>query len=634
MHLGDSQGDAEWESATDQAAEFVYGVAFTPAARILEARMPTSHEKPTGSDKQSQVQSYHILSLGAGGNSTVADAIRLARIDVINLWRHGVPAACDATAASPTNRTAILNSFAPAANGLETLAASAVKQQFTLFALEMSDLLADAAEVVKLEVGEDEETFVSTLIDDCLSATPDKPAGHERATTILAMLDRFLQAEFQEGREEPADDQLFTKMAGRLAVRTRGRINSLLDWIRNFVNSPNVRIEGARKHAVAAQQLLQTLHENALTQASELHKSLIEIGMTAQSDELLRPERARFVGWRLRRKKPDDKFRECVKSYAETSLAELLHRAVAKVSRMVVSEVSILIEQLDRLSRDLNRLAGPTQGLSQGVRNARHESDEDLPEGSARELVAYRQLLREQLRIRRQDIARQVDAVIEWQLLRNGQGIRTFLDSEAELQRLLGRPLDDASRQTVLACIQEINAQLVEACSSPSECQAMRDLGALIAAALAPAAEECRADVVERVLIIPDEANARALRTILSSRPLSASIVQGPQCDITLCNIRRPASLASTAHEIIGGVELYKDLADRLHTRVDLTWRPFQRAQAAADASPFGSLGSIESPKPTHTVVLPLPQETVAASPIPESCVGAFAVHVGMQSDA
>ena len=612
--LGDSQGEAEWELATDQAAEFVYGVACTPAARIFDAQPATPNEFRGGVNTQTHLRSYQVLSLGAGGSPTVNEAIRLARNDVIRLWRQGSPSTAESGVSSlgvtsPSNRTAILNAFAAQPGVSETQAALVVKQQFTQLALEMPDFLADAAEVVKLEVGEGEAQFVSKLVDDCLATTNDKPSGPERTAIILAMIDRFLQAEFQEGREGPADDQLFAQMTGRLAVRARGRINSLLDWIRSFVNAADVRIEGARKHAVAAQQLLQTLHENALTLASELHKKVIEIGMTAQSDQMHSSERSRFAGWSLRRKKPDDKLRECLNSYSTTCLDELLHRAVAKVARMAVAEVSIMIEQLDRLSRDLNRLAGPSQGSSPAAQNARRETDEEMPEGSAPELVAYRRLLHEQLRIRRHEIAREIDSVIERQLSANGQGILSFLDSDAELQRFLGRPLDDASRQAVLSCIQGINAQLISACSTESECQALRQLGALILARLAPVADAPRSDVEERVLIIPDEADCASFRTHLGSLPHAASIVQGRKCDITLCSVRRAASLERAADEIIEGIEQYKELANRLHTRVDLAWRPFKRTEAVSDAP---SYGSVQSTDPTHTVVIANPQAAFA----------------------
>jgi hypothetical protein len=612
--LGDSQGDAEWDLATDQAAEFVYGVAFTPAARLLDIQSAAANGMSAGGDEQLLLRSYHVLSLGAGSSPTVSEAIRLARNDVIRLWRQGSPPAAEPGVSSPglsslSNRTAILNSVASQSGCSQTQAELAVKNQLTQLALEMTGFLADAAEVVKLEVGEGEEQFVAKLVDDCLSTTQDQPSGSERTATILAMIDRFLQAEFQEDREGPGDDQLFAQMASRLAVRARGRINSLLDWIRSFVNAAQVRIEGARQHAVAAQQLLQALHESAQTQASELHKRVIEIGMTAQSDEIHCSERARFGGWSLRRKKPDDKFRECLKSYSAACLDELLNRAVAKVARMVVAEVSTLIEQLDRLSRDLNRLAGPSQASSAAAQNARLDADEDMPEGSAPELQAYRRMLHEQLRICRNDIARQIDTVVERQLSANGQGILTFLDSEADLQRWLGRPLDAASRQTVLSYVQGINAQLISACGTESECPAMRHLGALISARLVPAADTPHSNIGERILIIPDEAECSTLRTRLGSLSHAASIVQGRKCDITLCSVHRAAALEQTAHEIIKGVEQYKELANRLHTRVDITWRPFKRTEASGDASKYGAA---QSSDPINTVVISHPQAAPA----------------------
>ena len=629
LFLGDSQGEAEWRSATNQVAEFLYGIAFTPAARILDPQPAASHENHGNADGQSQLRTYQVLSLGASGSPTVTEAIRLARNDVLHLWRQGAPTTAEGGASSRNgslgssplpgsaksgssssaplgDRTAILNSFSSASQSgrAETDLASIIKQQFSQLSLDLGDFLADAAEVIRLEIGDGAEQFVSKLVDDCLSTTADQPAGTERTSVILAMIDRYLQADFEEGHEGPADDQLFTQMTGRLAVRARGRINSLLDWIRNSVNAADVRIEGARRRAVAAQQLLQSLHENALTQAAELHKRVIELGLTAKSDEIHSSERKGFFGISLRRSRPDDKVRECLNSYAKTSLDELLHRAVAKVARIVVAEVSTLIEQLDRLSRDLNRMAGSQQPLSPSAQSALAESDEDLSDGSAPELAAYRRLLREQLRIRRHEIARQIDECLEQQLSNAGQSLRTFLDSEYELQRLLGKPLEEAARQAVLAFIQEINAQLIRACGGESECQAMRDLGAMISASLVPAHGDQRPNAASRVLIVPDEADTTALRTRLGRNAQATTIVEGRKSDITLCSIRRDATLESAANEIIDGVAIYKELANRLHTRVDLVWRPFGRVGTSADVL---QQGTQESTGPTQTVVLPQP---------------------------
>jgi hypothetical protein len=129
----------------------------------------------------------------------------------------------------------------------------------------------------------------------------------------------------------------------------------------------------------------------------------------------------------------------------------------------------------------------------------------------------------------------------------------------------------------------------------------------LIVAGLAPTADSRPTNVVGRVLIVPGEADPQALRKRLGSGPHAALIVQGRKCDMTLCSIRRQASLEVAANEIIEGVEVYKELANRLHTRVDMTWRPFQRAEA----SNYGSVESADSPEPTHTVVLSRPQSAL-----------------------
>jgi hypothetical protein len=174
------------------------------------------------------------------------------------------------------------------------------------------------------------------------------------------------------------------------------------------------------------------------------------------------------------------------------------------------------------------------------------------------------------------------------------------LDSEVELQRLLGKPLAEASRREVLENIAHVNAQLVAACGVESQCPSMRELGAAIASSLAGEDRSVRAVAAESVLIVPDEADSS--RLVEQARATAATVIQGRKCDVTLCKIHRPASLERAASEIIGGVEQYKELASRLHARIDITWRPLVRS-AAADAAPAFDLAQAE--EVSHTMVLP-----------------------------
>jgi hypothetical protein len=412
------------------------------------------------------------------------------------------------------------------------------------------------------------------------------------------MLDKFLASNFDDGLEEEGDDRFFSEIVGRLSARTRSRTNALLEWVRILVDAPDVRIAGARNHAVAAQQLLQTLQETTLQQAVTLRGAALEIGVAARSPENQQPERSRFAGLSFRKKPAQDKTRDALRAYAETCLNELFRRAVAKVSRIVIAELSTLIEQLDRLSRDLMRLAGPTQASAPADR----EFAGDPPHGAGAALTAYRTLLCEQLRLRRCDMARRIDEMIEAQVLGTGNGIRRFLDSEVELQRLLGKPLAEASRREVLENIAHVNAQLVAACGADSQCPSMRELGVAIVSSLAGEDHSVRAVAAESVLIVPDEADSSRLVEQVQARATAATVIQGRKCDVTLCKIHRPAPLERAASEIIGGVEQYKELASRLHTRIDITWRPLVRS-AAADPAPAFDLAPEE--EASHTMVLP-----------------------------
>jgi serine/threonine protein kinase len=596
VNLGDGLGTNEWELAADQVAEFVYCVSCTPAGRILDATPP----RRMGA---TQVQSYEILSLGAGSGVAIDEAVQLAQNDVIRLWREGRQAAADPNESSITEPTAKINTFASFAVPPSAEVDKAVKKQFTELGLDLHDFLDAAAEVVKLETGADAAEFLGKLVEDGLAAAPRSATPAERIDVGLAVLDKFLASNFDDGLEKAGDDRFFSQIVGRLSVRARSRTNALLDWVRNLVDSPDVRIAGARNHAVAAQQLLQTLQENTLQQAVALHGAALEIAVAARHPENQQPERSRFAGWSFRKKPAQDKSRDALRAYAETCLSELFRRAAIKVARIVIAEISTLIEQLDRLSRDLMRLATPQQ-VSQ---SSGHENDGEAPRGAAAALAAYRRLLCEQLRLRRFDIARRIDEVIEVQVLGTGNGIRRFLDSEVELQRLLGKPLAEASRREVLENMARVNSELVAACGAESKCPSMRELGAAITSSLAGEDGSPRAGVCESVLIVPEDADPSQLIEEVRVRSAAARVIPGRKCDVTLCSVHWPENLDRAANVIIDGVEQYKELASRLSTRVDVTWRPLVQSVGAGSAT--DSIPAFDQSQPeetSHTVAIPI----------------------------
>lgn len=577
LNMGDAVGPAEWELATDNAAEFVYGINFTPARFVLESNSGIPGRSATGG-----VCSYDVLALGAGSGPLVAQAVKLACSDVIKLWKEGCDSRLDPATQVRSERTLMLHTLQTYCGRTAAEVEAAARKLFIAQHLQLDDFLTESAEVVKLEVGADIEQFVRKIVDDSLAATDASLERSVRTVAMTSVVDRLLHGESLDTADYLAGDELFLRVVGRVNVRIRSRVTALMDSVRQLVDEPHTRIEGARQHAVAMQKILQSVQETAHTTAAVLGESALAIVVAARSNEVARPERSRFLGWAMRRKNPDDQLKETVRGYAEARLNELLHRTVAKIARIIDAEFSNLIEQLDRFARDLTFLSGSTRNSQDS-----NPAEQELPEGAATALVAYHPMLCGQLRQRRQDIARTIETNLERQISIDGKGVRRFVDEETDLQRLLYLPLVEASRRAVLSCIREINCQLIAACISTNNVGAIAELSNLILEHLSGDSARAIPDLVGRIVIVPEETEATALVARLRNVRPTAVVVPGHHCDLTFCSIRRHASLEQVAEEIISGVPLYRDLASCLHARLDISWRAFTDPRDIAPAAHF-----------------------------------------------
>jgi hypothetical protein len=593
LDLGIAGEPAEHELAAEQAAEFIFDACFAAGGQLLsdaaDARNGNAPDAGTALPR-----SYDVLSLGAGMASAVERAIRLTCRDVIRLWQEGSSPPTEPKHSSRLDQTQIITLVpkrVSAADRRDELA----HRKIVECGLDLESLLSDAAEVIRLESGSEPEALVRRLIDECLTATTEAADQATRTNAAIDLIDRFLRGETREGVPTANDNQFFSQLVGRLVGRVRERSNALVDWLRSQVDSADVRINGARRLAAAMEQQFQSMLEASLTTAAALRETALTVGVAATSEQATRPERSRFFGLGPRRRTPEDKFRDVLNAYAEARLHETLYRTVSRVVPSVVSAVATLIEQLDRLSRDFAGLAGSVRDTGTSWTTVADE----LPTGASPSAAAFQQLLLSQLRLRNIEMALRVDKAIGQQLFDGGHGIRRFLDSETDLQRLLWHPLQEEARRIVLESLDEIKGQLIQLAGSNAAGDESSELATLIAASFRSGAMDDPPGVSYRLLFVPANVDSSRLEDQLRPLAPELQIVRGPKCDITLCTIHTRPRLEHAADEIIAGLDTYRELAGRLQSRIDIAWQGFRDDAGAAsgvDHDPSNALPTVPMP--------------------------------------
>jgi hypothetical protein len=358
-------------------------------------------------------------------------------------------------------------------------------------------------------------------------------------------------------------------------VQTGERGESLVEAIRRFVDVPELRIDGAWQHATLAHDLLQEMRERLSAQSARWRGTETALDAAAGAGGG-QAGNAGLFGWSAWPKTPEDRRRQFLIGYARNRLFALLAHAVANQIRSTESKLVTLVDQLNCLSQRMVLLAKPFVTAVDGAGDG--AAAVTGPAGRFQEMVV------EQLNLCQDEITGAVEQEIDERVLQGEQGLRRFLDPRSELQPLLSRRLDEASRRAVLACLNRIVRQFIED-GAAGQGQGQPSFVDLLQEALAARGGAPESRATRRLLIIPANADPEKVQRQIAAALPNVGIVGGPTFDVTLCTIHGEIPLEQVAREMIRGIEGYEKLAERLHSRVDIKWTPLSGAGTAGSQS-------------------------------------------------
>ncbi len=563
LQPGSGLGQAEWDLALEQVADFLYCVSLSAGHSILD-----SAEEST----VTSARSCDVLALGADRAGTILQCTNRAIADVVRLWRDGRPAETASADDSGAGRTVILKGAAIVDSPDNERIAGLVTEKLSACAINFETILEEAVAVAVQEAGAELDSFLTQLVDDALKATrTSNPQARIEAMTGLIASTFSLDC---ESLEEMERESFYDRVVAGLIGRMRKRADQLLDWVSGQVDARDSRIEGARSIAVALRQSLANLLGRVNRQLAAISEAAIASDVAVRDVSNEQSESSRFSGWRFRRENPDNRFRGPLMDVARKRLEEMLHHAVIKQVRTIDAELTTLIERIDRLARSLNQLSAPAEQHVATVDASTGEADKPYA------MSCYQQMLRGRLAQCRQEIARRVETEIDSRIFQGGPGLSRFLNPEAELRQAVSGPLAEVSHQVVLEIIREFGCELLENCGRRPDGAGNgtgADLLHLIAVGFARQAEAAGGAVRERILVVSDQADVPHLQEQVDSLVADATIVKARKSDVMLCSVHPARPLQEFAESIIDQVAVYRDLAAKLYTRSDINWTPFVR---------------------------------------------------------
>jgi len=232
-------------------------------------------------------------------------------------------------------------------------------------------------------------------------------------------------------------------------------------------------------------------------------------------------------------------------------------------------QLSNLADQLLQMSRELSSLSG--------------EFQEDAPSQASRsgdgpETVAFVQRIRDALERHREDIALAVDDALRNSTLAGEQKLQRFLEGRAELQATLRGPLQSAARHAVADQIRQSTVQWIEESAREAADGQLTGCGRLVAEFLAERRANSKAPLDPVLVLAPDSVDLRVLSDAFACCK-DARLVPARTSGITVFAEAGARRLEEVADELVERQELYRQLAQKLHTREDVDWSPLPPPQ-------------------------------------------------------
>lgn len=590
LNLGEQLDSQNWNAATAQVAEFLYSTTATPARMSIDAARHADEARTPATGSTMMLRSLHVRRLDRSDSFEVADCIQQACRDVVKLWESGqVPAPVVAPRIQPLelNSDSIdllagelaSHDVAEEVDPVETIAL----QWLADSGLEADSLRVRARQVVEQVWGCTERDYLQKAFSQlCAANNFHRIPRAQLMTSTRRLMDCILEdaAPPEHMDSEPVSfrDQLRDSLATQAAELGR----DLVARITGLVDDPDGGVKPARVSAdnVANQlkSLRNTLEQQRRAAEESMSEQMLQLSQAPAPDD--RPRRGLFR-W-LRHPDEQPSALDELVTYAGYRLEEVKLAALEKFLEVVESQISLASDQLNHLARDLNCLS--EEFRSPPWDGAAAETDGGH-RAAARE---YRKRIRDALQHDRETIARSVRDEFQRSVLAGDQKLRRFLGAHSELQRSLVSPLRNVAQQIVFAHVRQTTERLIQ----ESACQAGDAKETLCSRLVSEFVAEHKSphSGPERLVVLaPDTLDPRQFENAFASCS-TAIMVPARTNGITICLEGDARPLEDVADELVEGNDIYRQLADKLHTRQDVDWRPLApgtgKGDSGSDARP------------------------------------------------
>lgn len=539
VHLGDELSEQQWDDAAESLADYLALEASSAVGSLLDAAR-------SGSDATTltTLRTCGLRAIGGGHERLTAVAADLVARATLEHWsgETGDPSA---------GRTATTASGEPSREARRFTQVELLAEQRGLaLGLESSKLMADVSASFERQAGSEPEGFARSLVNKLLG---ELSQGAALNAAIVAERVNSVLGSYATGANcgHGVGSALLMSVEGDLRKIAAPRAEALEQWLLQLVDMPGVHLAGAQHATLWFANRFRALEEEAAQSLEETAQALAETAQQSGGKSRLR--------WSGRSAQDATAW---AFEFCRLRMRENLLHAVRRFLQLLASRLSSASDQIRDLRREVSLWSNTFPSVSA----------EDLSgAGHCLEWPEYTFALTNYLRGRVPELGTIVADRLRETLLASGGGLRRVLTPGTEAHALLGETLKTESRRAVVDALEQFDAagRLLDG-----------TLGAKLDEHLAAWLEAARPRLMScggsrrTWLIARGGSTAQALADRLSAQGAAVSQVPDASGQLALVCEGQEIPVVNAALALVDGRADVAAIAQRLHTRVDVSWQP------------------------------------------------------------
>ncbi|MBL8848757.1 MAG: protein kinase [Planctomycetaceae bacterium] len=569
INLGNDVDGQRWQAAAAEVAEYLYLTTATAAKMVVDAARHTDEAQSSRSRTTVLVRSLNVHRLDRAYRHDVAACIAQSCRDVLTLWESG-NCPVQPAAAKTVDRAAVVDLGTTPAKVASVRAAARAAEW-----IEGCHLHADSLQQMSRRLHEkiwnaEEHDYLQQFFQQFCSEAGERGLLRQQVVdSAVRSVDRLLGEDPDIEADQTATLQV--ELRNRLAECAGTMASWLSARVRELVDQSDAGIAAARSATSALASQIAELR----SELERRRKSSAETAAQVLQTLLQGPPAQAPTGFALFKRRqvapPAIPQSDELAVYAARRLDDARLKALQSFLDTITSQVGGLTDQLNQLSRELSALSTEFPDPEPVTETARFAGPETQ---------SFVERIRHALVQRREAIALAVHEEIGRSVLTGDQKLQRYVGVRSELHGVLKAPMAVAARRVVNDFIRQTTLEWIAESARESEAGNQAACGRLVQEFLTERKSRTNA-VLDPVLVLaPDSVEPRVLSSAFASCK-GARLVPARTNGITVFAEIAPRPLEDVADSLIQGQELYRQLAQKLHTREDVDWSPLPPPRAA-----------------------------------------------------